>query len=541
MDNFSKTGHVILNSNSNTARLPLANNDITTFQEALLNRVSEGLCVCHNTEEYPFVKFSVWNDKMTEITGYSLEDINQLGWYQTMYPDPDVRKRAIARMDEMRIGKDLISEEWIITTANEEKKIVEITTSVLYCSKGRTYVFAMINDVTEKKADELRKAKLRAQMARAEKMESLGLLAGGVAHDLNNMLGPVIGYAELLLDELRGDEKKVNKARQIMKSATDAAEVVQDLLTLARRGRCELRPTAFDELIRSILEAPWYQQLCEENPKVDFDLKIQATNNNILASEMHIKKALMNLVRNAVDAMPTGGSLKIKTARADVTDLPKEYESRSEQEYVRISIIDTGHGIESELIPKIFEPYYSKKPFSSSNGSGLGLAVVYGVLKDHNGVYNVNSVVGKGTEFTLFFPICSESAEKVEAHSTDIKGSETILVVDDDPLQREMAKDMLESLGYRVLMAENGHQALDVVIDRAVDVVMLDMIMDDEFDGLETYKEIRRLEPSLKTIIVTGYAETTRVHKACELGVLKCVKKPYSINSIGMILRDILS
>jgi len=541
MQDISKTGYIILNTAKQSSNNPIKNDRITTFQEAVLNRVSEGLCVCNNVDEFPYVRFTVWNEKMVEITGYSREEINRLGWYQTMYPDPELRDRAISRMDEMRTGNDLIAEEWVITTADVSKKIVEITTSVLHCDHGHTHVFAMIEDVTEKKADEQRRVKLQEQMARAEKMESLGLLAGGVAHDLNNMLGPVIGYADLLLMELKGDEKKLNKVQRIKKSASDASDIVQDLLTLARRGRCELTPMNLNTVIQDSITAPWYQHLCEINPEIHFDVNISDYGLNILASPSHIKKAIMNLVHNAVDAMPTGGTLTIELMRVDSEIVPNNCSILKDQEYAGIVFRDTGHGIDPELLPKIFEPYFSNKPLSSSSGSGLGLAVVYGVVKDHNGIYDVKSTVGKGTEFILYFPICSESVDEVTEHSKNLKGSETILVVDDDSGQREMAKDILNSLGYKVITAENGHQAVDILSDKTIDLVMLDMIMELGFDGLDTYLEIKKLKPSQKVIIVTGYSETDRVKKACNLGVLKYIRKPYTIDLIGNVLRSVFT
>jgi len=519
---------------------PAGDDEITTFQEAVLNKVSEGLCVCHNIEEYPYVRFTVWNEKMEALTGYSRDEINRLGWYQTVYPDPEVRDRAIARMDKMRSGNDLKAEEWTITTAEDQKRIVEISTSVLHCEHGHTHVFAMFEDVTEKRDNQRRQAKLQEQMARAEKMESLGLLAGGVAHDLNNILGPVIGYADLLLRTLdETDTRLIAKVQKIKKSAADAAEVVQDLLTLARRGRCELSPVNIVQIIEECKAAPWYTDLRDMNPGLHLEVAVPETSISILASPTHIKKAIMNLVRNAVDAMPTGGTLTIDVRTVSGDSLPKGC-GDPVKKYVSIAFRDTGHGIEPESLPKIFEPYFSKKSLGKSNGSGLGLAVVYGVLKDHNGVYDVKSTVGSGTEFTLFFPTCEESAKQVSDHNDSLRGSETVLVIDDDPSQRDMAKDMLESLGYAVLTATDGRQAVRLVADETVDLVVLDMIMEDGYDGLDTYKAIRQLRPSQKAIIVTGYAETERVRQACELGVSKSVRKPYTLDLIGRVLRSVL-
>ncbi|KAA3632831.1 MAG: response regulator [Calditrichaeota bacterium] len=514
----------------------------SAFQVEILNQVSEGLCVCHNIPEYPYVKFTVWNNKMISITGYTMEEINNLGWYQTIYPDPQIREKAISRMNEMRDGNNLTAEEWIITNKETKERTVEITTSVLHSENGQTHVFALINDITQKKIVEKRKKELQAQITRAEKMETVGLLAGGVAHDLNNLLSPVIGYAEYISEQLQDKQLKEHSDR-IIKSASEAAEVVQDLLTLARRGRCELVPTEVRNVMYEIISSSWYEQLIEKNKSIKFTSTLVDPDIKILASKTHLKKAFMNLIRNAIDAMPDGGLLNINYTKATKDEIPIKNRADSSNEYIGLIVEDTGVGIAQEHINHVFEPYFSNKSLSSSRGSGLGLSVVYGVLKDHNGSYEITSKPGKGTKFTLYFPITKENFEYVdttdEVTKTDRKGN--ILVVDDDSDLRTMTKLLLQNIGYSVDTAENGHQACKKLNEHSFDLVLLDMIMEPEFDGLDTYIALKEIVPHQKTIIVTGFAETDRVKKACELGVKLSLKKPFRKKDLENAINKILS
>jgi len=207
--------------------------------------------------------------------------------------------------------------------------------------------------------------------------------------------------------------------------------------------------------------------------------------------------------------------------------------------YTILTVSDTGIGIELKDYRRIFEPFYTKKEMGRS-GSGLGLAIVYGVVKDHNGYIDVRSEPNKGSEFILYFPASREQAESDGPTCSDIRGDEGVLVVDDVIEQRELAATVLGSLGYRVYTAANGHEAIDFLRQNSIDVVILDMIMEPDFDGLDTYREIINLHPGQKAIITSGYAETERVKEAENLGVGKYIRKPYTMQKLGKGIREIL-
>ena len=534
--NFSHTGKMVIGD----SKKDQDDNQIISFQEAVLNQVTEGLCVFNKIDDFPFVRFTVWNKMMTELTGFTRQEINKIGWLQATFPDSEDHLTAKIQMEKIIEGEDINAEEIEITCKDGSKKTVSISTSILRKDNKNNHIFAILHDVTEKIAEEKRREKLQEQLTRADKMESMGLLAGGVAHDLNNMLGPIVGYADLLLEQYRNDKSLSPKIEQIMKSAQEAAEVVQDLLTLARRGRYELRPVELNEVLNEYLKSPGFESLLQRNPEVIVSVDICSQSTTILGSLVHLKKAIMNLIVNAFDAMPTGGKLNIITNKKYLRKLQKGYSNIVAGEYIVLGVSDSGIGIEKEDIPKIFEPYFSKKAMGTCSGSGLGLSVVYGVLKDHKGYFDIMSEVGKGTEFLLYFPASEEEIVIVEKPEQNIKGKEIILVVDDQPDQLVLAKSILGELGYTTTLVENGSKAIELLKTNDFDLVLMDMMMDPGIDGLDTYREIIKFKPSQKIIIVSGYSDSDRIKEACRLGVKAYVKKPYTIETLGAEVRKII-
>ncbi len=378
---------------------------------------------------------------------------------------------------------------------------------------------------------------LQDRLERAERMESLGILAGGVAHDLNNLLGPVVGYSELILAQMSGDDRTGQRVRKIGKSAQDAADVIQDLLTLARRGRYDMVPTKVNDIVKDYVDSPSFEKLSESHPEVDVNVELDESIDMIMGSSAHLAKVVMNLIVNAFDAMPDGGALSVTSSQRWVEKLASGHEGVVPSDYVLLRIRDSGMGIDAKDLARIFEPYYSKKKMGTS-GSGLGLSVVYGVVKDHKGYYDILSEPGDGAEFILYFPVTDveEIAEPVQAD--DFSGTETVLVVDDVEEQRVMASEILSSLGYQVQVASGGKDAIEYLRHNTVDLALLDMIMEPGFDGLDTYREIVKLHPDQKAVVVSGFSATERVEEMRRLGAGDYVRKPYSIASLGKAVRD---
>jgi len=384
--------------------------------------------------------------------------------------------------------------------------------------------------------------RLEEQLQRAQKMEALGTLAGGVAHDLNNILSGIISIPELLLVDLP-DDSHMRRSLTIMKeSGESAAAVVQDLLTLARRGVPLYECMNLNRIIRQTLDAPDMVSLLKQHPKIRLKTDLDPGLLNVYGSSVHILKSLSNLLMNAIEAMPDGGHLEIATSNRYADSELSGFDTVEEGEYVVLSIIDSGIGISENDQTKIFEPFYTSKVMGR-NGSGLGMAVVWGTVKDHGGYIDLQSTEGEGTRFDLFFPATRDQSQKEEKSEdvTEMMGNgELVIVVDDMPAQREIATRILERLGFNAIAFASGEEAIDFLRQNSAELLILDMILDPGIDGYETYRRINTIRPGQKAIIASGYSETDRVKKTLKLGAGKYVKKPYTLSMIGKAIKEVL-
>jgi two-component system cell cycle sensor histidine kinase/response regulator CckA len=395
----------------------------------------------------------------------------------------------------------------------------------------RTGAVEFVRDITKSKQMEL-------QLSRAQKMEAVGTLAGGVAHDLNNILSGIVSYPELILMDLPENSPLKSPIQTIHKSGRKAAAIVQDLLTLARRGVPVTDIVNLNDTINSFIESPECKDILKYHPKVRIELDLQSDLRNVVGSPIHISKTVMNLISNAAEAMNDGGMIHINTANQYVENQIDGYEKIPEGEYVVLQVSDSGTGISQEDVQKIFEPFYTKKAMGRS-GTGLGMSVVWGTVKDLNGFIDLKSIPGTGTEFSLFFPGAKNgSLHKAKRIPIErYSGNDKILVVDDMEEQREIASAMLKKLGYTVATVPSGEEALRYLSKNMVKLIILDMIMDPGMDGLQTFEEINRRYPDQKVIIASGYSESERVKTAQLLGAGDYIKKPYTLESIGIAVR----
>jgi signal transduction histidine kinase/CheY-like chemotaxis protein len=395
-------------------------------------------------------------------------------------------------------------------------------------------------DITERKRMEENRLMLEERLHRAEKMEALGTLAGGVAHDLNNVLGVVIGYSELLTMKIPEGDPTRAYADKILKSTEKAASIIQDLLTLARRGVVVSDVLHLNEVVSGFMKTPLFDSLKVYHPQVEFITDFDEELLNIKGSSIHLEKTVMNLISNAAESIAGRGEVTIRTENRYLDSAVRTYDTVRKGEYAVFSVSDSGRGIPAADLEKIFEPFYTKKAMGRS-GTGLGLAIVWGTVKDHNGYIDVQSIEGVGTTFTLYFPVTREKrvedAEKIPVE-TYMGHGESLLVVDDVAEQREMAATILRGLGYQVWMAKSGEEAVAYLKDHETDLLVLDMIMEPGIDGLETYRQALQIRPTQKAVIVSGFSETDRVKKALELGAGVYVRKPYIREKIGVAVRD---
>jgi len=394
------------------------------------------------------------------------------------------------------------------------------------------------NDITELKHAEQARKELQLQLQRAQKMEAIGTLAGGVAHDLNNILSGIVSYPELLLLDIAEDSPLRKPILTIKKSGERAAAIVQDLLTLARRGVETTAVVDLNQIVTDHLASLEFSKLKLDHPNVAVEVHLDDQLLNIVGSPVHLSKTIMNLVVNAAEAMTDGGTIVIRTENRHLDRLTIGYDEAMQGDFVILVVSDTGIGIPVEDMERIFEPFYTKKAMGRS-GTGLGMAVVWGTVKDHRGQIDIKSQVGKGTDVTLYFPATRQALrrhERLPLNAFKGKG-EAVLVVDDIKEQREIAGEILGKLGYSVATAASGEEALEHLRRQPADLVVLDMIMEPGIDGLETFRRILGLRPGQKTVIASGYSESVRVREAQRMGAGAYVKKPYLLETFGRAVR----
>jgi PAS domain S-box-containing protein len=400
-------------------------------------------------------------------------------------------------------------------------------------------ILATIRDITELKQAGQAKEKLEAQLQRAQKMEALGTLAGGVAHDLNNILCAIVGYPDLLLMQIPEDSPLKKPIETIQATGKKAAAIVQDLLTLARRGVAVTEIVSLNEIISEYLKSLEFKKLASYHPTLEVEIRLDPNLPYIPGSPVHLAKTVMNLVSNAAEAMPGGGKVLIATENRYLNRPAIGFEEVAAGDYTTLTVSDTGIGISQADLERIFEPFYTKKVMGKS-GTGLGMAVVWGTVKDHNGYIDLQSTEGQGTTFTLYFPVTikkpAEDQSSLPLSAYRGKG-ETILIVDDVQEQREIASNILAKLGYSVTTRASGEEAVAYLNDHSVALIVLDMIMAPGIDGLETYKRIIKIHPGQKAIIASGFSETDSVRQAQKLGAGQYVKKPYTLETIGVAVR----
>lgn len=398
---------------------------------------------------------------------------------------------------------------------------------------GKPHLLESFIDISEKE-------RLEAQLQHAKRMEALGELAGGVAHDLNNILTGITSYPELLLRKIPKESHLHKPIQTIQQTGEKAATIVQDLLTLARRGVMVKEVVDLGQVIRDYFDSPEHNQLKAHHPDVTFSYRVGDDLLNIMGSAVHLLKALMNLVSNAAESMVDGGTVLIDVDNRYVDRPVKGYDTVEEGDYVVLAVVDSGMGIAPKDQDRIFEPFYTKKKLGRS-GTGLGMAVVWGTVKDHNGYICVDSEPTRGTTITLFYPATrkrlsdSGNAEQLEKY---FGHGESILVVDDVEVQREIALEMLTELNYAPHAVASGEEAIAYLRDHCAELVLLDMIMDPGMGGLETFREILKLNHQQRVLLVSGYSETEDVRLAICMGAGQYVKKPYSLKTIGLAIQE---
>jgi len=499
------------------------------FSNSLLENAPIAILVINTDSSIRYV-----NPMFEKFTGYTSEEI--LGakfpypWIADDATNDDMGKRVMegVRLSERRYKKK-----------NGEYSWVDIEITPVRHNGELSYFLGTWIDIEDRKRSETERKNLEEKLHRSQTMESLGLLAGGVAHDLNNVLAGIVSYPDLLLSNPSLDEKLRKPLTTIKEAGDRAAAIVQDLLTIGRGVATEKNILNINKIIVEYLRSPEFEKLQQYHPGVAIKTNLDSSLLNIKGSCIHLRKALMNLVSNASEAIKDCGDVIISTNNCFLDTPLKGYDEIEAGEYIVISIADTGTGISSSDLERIFEPFFTKKVMGRS-GTGLGLAVVWNVVREHNGYINVKSD-NRGTVFELYFPITREgvfdedSAVAVESISGN---GEKILVVDDVESQRDICRQILEKLGYVVYTVASGEEAVKYLESNTADLILLDMIMDPGINGRATYEKILKNHPNQKAVLMSGYAETDEVKAAQKLGAGAMIKKPITLHRLGTAIKQ---
>ncbi|MGE5315659.1 MAG: PocR ligand-binding domain-containing protein [Acidobacteriota bacterium] len=481
------------------------------------------------------------NQRFTATFGYTSEDIPTSDeWFQRAYPDEAYRQES-ARLwyeaveEAKRKSGDIGRHEYRVTCKDGTARIVEIFGSFI-----GSKIFVILNDLTERKEADDARRNLESQLIRSQRMEGIGTLASGIAHDFNNILNIIQGNAGLLEEKPDAAEKVRQRAAAILKASDRGAQLVKQLLTFARKSDAEFRPLDINDVVLEI------SKLIEETfPKtIRIHLALDSALPDISADANQIHQVLLNLSVNARDAMPSGGDFRIATRLVPRNGLAARYPAANAPQYIEVRVSDTGLGMDEETRRKIFDPFFTTKEIGK--GTGLGLAVVAGIIERHNGMIDVSSRKGEGTEFLIHLPVYegmpeargTQSAPRLEAIAG---GSETILLIEDEEQLREMTVAFLRSKGYSIIDAENGEEGVELYRRHAgaISIILSDRGLP-KISGEDVYRRIRQDGADVPFLLLTGFIEPEMKTGLLAEGIRCILQKPVRPSEILLKIREIL-
>ena len=469
------------------------------------------------------------NPKYTEASGRTLEDIldGNTNVLRDGHPDDASYRAMLAEVQACR--------EWrgeLVSKGSDGRQVWESVqvTSLRTPAGDVTNLLCLREDITERK-------RLEQELRQAQKMEGLGTLAGGIAHDFNNLLAIINGYAEFCLVH-NADAAQVRKSLQeIHRAAQRASGLVRQILTFSRKNEVKFAPFDLNQHVRDLVAL-----LAETFPRtVTFDVRLGDKLPPLLADQNQVQQILLNLCVNARDAMPSGGSITVSTMLRHGADLANVTGVDPRKTYACLRVADTGTGITPEVRARLFEPFFTTKP--GTQGTGLGLAVVYGIVTSHKGFIEVESVLGAGSTFIVGLPLAEQiiTLPPVKTGGDFPGGTETILVVDDEVSLRRLLEATLTTKGYKVVTAANGLDAIDYLsdVEKPVDAVLLDLNMPGA-NGVDVFKVIRLGRPAIKVLILSGNMSRDARKELEGLGQNNFIQKPYALDDVGRHLRTLL-
>ena len=476
------------------------------------------------------------NDALCAISGFSRAEL--MGMNNREYTSPETAKKMYTFFNKIyRTGKPAKIMDFEIIRKDGAKMVFEMSASLMRDQAGEPIGFrGVVRDITERKRAEQENQKLQSQLQQAQKMEALGTLAGGIAHNFNNLLTGILGNTALTLLDIGPTHPHYDRLKSIEKLVESGSKLTKQLLGYARKGSYEVKPISLNRVVKETSdtfgatkkEIRVHQELAE-------DLW------GVRADQGQIEQVLWNLYINAADAMPNGGDLSLRTMNATEKDMSCKPYKPKPGAYVLLMVRDNGIGMDNETLDHIFEPFFTTKTLGA--GSGLGLASVYGIIKAHRGYIDVDSREGEGTTFEIYLPASKEELMREESKVPEVMliGTESILLVDDEDMVLDVGREILEALGYTVFVAKSGKEAIAFYEDNKekIAMIILDIIMPD-MGGGETFDRLKELNPDVKVLLSSGYSIDGRATEILQRGCDGFIQKPFSIKGLSGQIREIL-
>jgi PAS domain S-box-containing protein len=482
--------------------------------------------------------FTSVNGMGERLTGYTREQLLTMTLDQLFGPEY-MHLRAEEVLKYQGEAALAVAEEIEFIRKDGTRVLVEVSSRLIYENGTPTGVQGIARDISDRKRAEEQRKQLEDQLLQAQKMESIGTLAGGVAHDFNNMLTAIIGNIQLVLESTPSESLDYPMLTEIEKAATRATALTRQLLTFSRRQPIERRTIDLNATINELSQM--LRRLIGEHVDVVIHLAEQLS--MIFADPAQIQQVLMNLAVNARDAMPSGGQLLIATREVELDEQACRNQPWARPgRYALLIVGDTGTGMDAELQQRIFEPFFTTK--ERGKGTGLGLSVVYGIIKQHEGFVQVDSATDRGTTFTIFLPVptVAQNVSVPDLSPLVRGGNETILVAEDEASLRYLASTVLERLGYTVILAEDGLEAVNLFRGNQarIDLVILDLVMP-RFGGRDALDLMRAIRPDLRALFVTGYDDAADLAETETLVAgTNLLQKPYRVDVLALRVRELL-
>lgn len=521
------------------AEAPLDDVRDSKFYAGVLNGLTTFIAVLDLEGTVLFV-----NDTPLNLAGMTLEDTLGKKFYDCYWwsYSPAARESIRRDISTCATGASL-THEIDVLTADLTTITIDFSMHPVYDDDGHVcYVIPEGRDVTTRKLALAEAEEVTKKLGREQKLKEIGLLASGVAHDLNNVLVPITGYAELLLLQEELSEACRPAVETILKAGHKAAAIVADLLTIAQGAAAKKAPLDLAASTLEFLESGEFHALADRHPGVSVETHFESQVFAVNASPIHIQKILLNLVSNAFEGIENEGVVSISVDNHYRDHASEHNPEFVIGEYVRLRVSDTGEGVEEDVLSRIFEPFFSTKVLGQS-GTGLGLTVVHNAVQEHGAFIGVASS-GEGTHFDIHFPISRAALDPSdeEASLGSLRGSgQRVLVVDDDVTSGELLADMLKHLGYQGFKVNSGEAAVDVLAHQDFDLLVLDMIMPGGMDGYQTYRAIKEIHPSQRAILVSGYSRTEDAEGALALGAGTFLSKPVRLGEFALAVKRELS